>query len=140
MVASDLQTARSRSIAAISVLDRRHFILIARTRHYFRNSRVYVLRVLHIISPRATQGWAFRRAPMRQLWLSRANLWRPTSRPTHLVDVLEASAVPNLGSHADRSASLRNTCSLNAGIKNEVGCRDDTVPKTVGTRRHCEEE
>ena len=22
-------------------------------------------------------------------------------------------------------------------IKNEVGCRDDTVPKTVGTRRHC---
>ena len=25
-------------------------------------------------------------------------------------------------------------------IKNEVGCRDDTVPKTVGTRRHCEEE
>ena len=25
-------------------------------------------------------------------------------------------------------------------IKNEVGCRDDTVPKTVGTRRHCEEK
>ena len=25
-------------------------------------------------------------------------------------------------------------------IKNEVGCRDDTVPKTVDTRRHCEEE
>ena len=24
-------------------------------------------------------------------------------------------------------------------IKNEIGCRDDTVPKTVGTRRHCEE-
>ena len=24
--------------------------------------------------------------------------------------------------------------------KNEVGCRDDTVPKTVSTRRHCEEE
>ena len=23
-------------------------------------------------------------------------------------------------------------------IKNEVGCRDDTVPKTVETRRHCE--
>ena len=23
--------------------------------------------------------------------------------------------------------------------KNEVECRDDTVPKTVGTRRHCEE-
>ena len=22
-------------------------------------------------------------------------------------------------------------------IKNEVGCRDDTVPKTVDTRRHC---
>ena len=22
----------------------------------------------------------------------------------------------------------------------EVGCRDDTVPKTVDTRRHCEEE
>ena len=25
-------------------------------------------------------------------------------------------------------------------IKNEVGCRDDTVPKTVDTRRHWEEE
>ena len=25
-------------------------------------------------------------------------------------------------------------------VKNEVGCRDDTVPKTVDTRRHCEEE
>ena len=25
-------------------------------------------------------------------------------------------------------------------IKNEVGCRDDTVPKTADTRRHCEEE
>ena len=24
--------------------------------------------------------------------------------------------------------------------KNEVGCRDDTVPKIVDTRRHCEEE
>ena len=25
-------------------------------------------------------------------------------------------------------------------VKNEVGCRDDTVPKTVGTRTHCEVE
>ena len=25
-------------------------------------------------------------------------------------------------------------------IKNEVGCKDDTVPKTVETRRHCEED
>ena len=25
-------------------------------------------------------------------------------------------------------------------IKNEVVCRDDTVPKPVDTRRHCEEE
>ena len=26
-------------------------------------------------------------------------------------------------------------------IKNDVGCRDyDTVPKTVDTRRHCEED
>ena len=24
--------------------------------------------------------------------------------------------------------------------KNEVGCRDETVPKTVETRRHCEED
>ena len=24
--------------------------------------------------------------------------------------------------------------------KSEVGCRDDTVPKTVDTRRHCEED
>ena len=25
-------------------------------------------------------------------------------------------------------------------IKNEIGCRDDTVPKIVETRRHCEED
>ena len=25
-------------------------------------------------------------------------------------------------------------------IKNEIGYRDDTVPKTVETRRHCEED
>ena len=25
-------------------------------------------------------------------------------------------------------------------IKNEVGCRDDTVSKTVETRRYCEED
>ena len=25
-------------------------------------------------------------------------------------------------------------------IKTEVGCKDDTVPKTVDTRRHCEED
>ena len=25
-------------------------------------------------------------------------------------------------------------------IKNEVGCRDDTMPKTGDTRRHCEVE
>ena len=25
-------------------------------------------------------------------------------------------------------------------IKNEIGCRDATVPKPVDTRRHCEEE
>ena len=24
--------------------------------------------------------------------------------------------------------------------KNEVGCRDDTMPKSVDTRRHCEED
>ena len=33
-----------------------------------------------------------------------------------------------------------STNSLIAMYKNEVGCRDDTVPKTVDTRRHCEEE
>ena len=32
-----------------------------------------------------------------------------------------------------------NTTSIKI-IKNEVGCRDDTVPKTVDTRRHCKEE
>ena len=25
-------------------------------------------------------------------------------------------------------------------IKKEVGCSDDTVPKTVETKRHCEED
>ena len=25
-------------------------------------------------------------------------------------------------------------------IKNEIGYRDDTVPKTIETRRHCEED
>ena len=24
-------------------------------------------------------------------------------------------------------------------VKNEIGCRDDTMPNTVETRRHCEE-
>ena len=24
--------------------------------------------------------------------------------------------------------------------KNDVGCRDDTMPKTVEARRHCEED
>ena len=49
MVVSDLQKARSRSIAAISVLDRRHFFLIARKRHNFRfNSRG---RLLHALTP-----------------------------------------------------------------------------------------
>ena len=35
-----------------------------------------------------------------------------------------------------------NTCIYTSVkiIKNEVGCRDDTVPKTVDTRRHCEED
>ena len=31
-------------------------------------------------------------------------------------------------------------CTSKKIIKNEVGCRDDTVPKTVDTRRHCKEE
>ena len=89
MVVSDLQKARSRSIAAISVLDRRHFILIARKRHNFRftsraqyacaDVRIYTLARITYVSPRATVN----------------------------------------------------------KFKNEVGCRDDTVPKT---RRHCEEE
>ena len=30
-------------------------------------------------------------------------------------------------------------CVIITSIKSEVGCRDDTVPKTVDTRRHCEE-
>ena len=30
--------------------------------------------------------------------------------------------------------------SMYTSIKNEVVCRDDTVPKPVDTRRHCEEE
>ena len=37
------------------------------------------------------------------------------------------------------AASSNNYTSIKI-IKNEVGCRDDTVPKTVGTRRHCEEK
>ena len=36
--------------------------------------------------------------------------------------------------------SLDKKISETSIIKNEVGCRDDTVPKSVGTRRHCEEE
>ena len=34
-----------------------------------------------------------------------------------------------------REATLYTSTKIN---KNEVGCRDDTVPKTVDTRRHCE--
>ena len=33
--------------------------------------------------------------------------------------------------------STNNNCKCKN--QNEVGCRDDTVPKTVETRRHCEE-
>ena len=36
--------------------------------------------------------------------------------------------------------SLLASKSSDTSIKNEVGCRDDTMPKTVDTRRHCEEE
>ena len=46
-----------------------------------------------------------------------------------------------------RTGNIVSLCALSLDkklvkqvIKNEVGCRDDTVPKTVGTRRHCEEE
>ena len=28
-------------------------------------------------------------------------------------------------------------CPIQHKYKNEVGCRDDTVPKTVDTRKHC---
>ena len=54
--------------------------------------------------------------------------------------------------HTDKvfSLELQHTCSTHLSpalyctsvkiIKNEVGCRDDTVPKTVETRRHCEED
>ena len=33
-----------------------------------------------------------------------------------------------------------NYIASKACIKNEIGCRDDNVPKTVETRRHCEED
>ena len=97
MVVSDLQKARSRSIAAISVLDRRHFV---RTRHNFRHDTharaIRVARVLRMASRRALQ--------------SRLSLDKKISETSIKI------------------------------IKNEVGCRDDTVPKTVDTRSHCEEE
>ena len=38
------------------------------------------------------------------------------------------------------SLDKKNSETSIKSIKNEVGCRDDTVPKTVGTRRHCKEE
>ena len=38
------------------------------------------------------------------------------------------------------SGSANGICTSVKIIKNEVGCRDDTVPKTVDTRRHCEED
>ena len=49
-----------------------------------------------------------------------------------------AQSVLKLKFFADLSYS-HNITSIKI-IKNEVGCRDDTVPKTVDTRRHCEEE
>ena len=36
--------------------------------------------------------------------------------------------------------SIRDVITSIKIIKNDVGCRDDTVPKTVDTRRYCEEE
>ena len=51
--------------------------------------------------------------------------------------------VPKLASSAYAyGISPRATVKAKPGksLKNEVGCRDDTVPKAVDTRRHCEEE
>ena len=65
------------------------------------NCTLNVVRVLHIISPRATQGLQTgANAPIVALTCKfvAPNLARQ-SRPTHLVDVLEA--VPSLGSHAE---------------------------------------
>ena len=51
-----------------------------------------------------------------------------------------------IGGETSKSKILRILTKGNIGIanmhkyKNEVGCGDDTVPKTVDTRRHCEEE
>ena len=38
------------------------------------------------------------------------------------------------------STIINPRCTSIKIIKNEVGCRDDTVPTTVDTRRQCEEE
>ena len=56
------------------------------------------------------------------------------------VSVLSHVALRPHSSSACARPSLRIRIPSIYKYKNEVGCRDDTVPKTVGTRRHCEEE
>ena len=49
--------------------------------------------------------------------------------------------VPSHRALKSQRLSLHKNCKTSIKIiKNEIGCRDDTVPKTVGTRRHCEED
>ena len=60
--------------------------------------------------------------------------------------IIASTPFSSLNDHTT-SANMDNLplCSVHSNsyiykYKNEVGCRDDTVPKTVNTRRHCEEE
>ena len=43
------------------------------------------------------------------------------------------------GSRRDREWREREYMYIATSVKIEIGCRDDTVPKTIETRRHCEE-
>ena len=62
---------------------------------------------------------------------------------TLLMEVIEQSFQMDLISNPIAIITLTVTkviCTSIKIIKNEVGCRDDTVPKTGDTRRHCEVE
>ena len=65
---------------------------------------------------------------------------RTEEMPTKLQIFEEQQATKTIEFPITPSLILTATYTSVKIIKNEVGCRDDTVPKTVETRRHCEED
>ena len=80
------------------------------------------------------------------LGMSAPSLHRESTDSLIYIYIFRWYVVPQFSFYASTSFQFSPMCRLLyiytsiKIIKNEVGCRDDTVPKTVGTRRHCEEK